>query len=105
MKAFMDSLKERVYDLEDIFRKQYHIHRDFRGGTSIKKILPVLVPELLYKELGIQDGRSAADTWNKIVSGSFDETGKEKAINDLKIYCGLDTHAMYAIWRKLHKLL
>ena len=105
MKAFMDSLKERVYDLEDIFRKQYHIHRDFRGGTSIKRILPVLVPELSYKELGIQDGGSAADTWNKIVNGSFGEAEKEKAINNLKIYCGLDTFAMYSIWRALHKLL
>jgi len=105
MKVFMDSLKERVYDLEDIFRKQYHIHRDFRGGTSIKRILPVLVPELSYKELGIQDGGSAADTWNKIINGSFDEPEKGKAINDLKVYCGLDTYAMYAIWHALHKLL
>jgi hypothetical protein len=104
-KLFIDSLKERVYDLEDIFRKQYHIHRDFRGGTSIKRILPVLVPELSYKELGIQDGGSAADTWNKIVNGSFSEAEKEKAIKDLKIYCGLDTYAMLAIWRSLHKLL
>ena len=101
MKVFMDSLKERIYDLEDIFRKQYYIHRDFRGSTSIKRILPVLVPELSYKELGIQDGGSAADTWNKIINGSFGETEKEKAINDLKIYCGLDTYAMYAIWRAL----
>ncbi len=105
MKVFTDSLKERVYDLEDIFRKQYHIHRDFRGGTSIKRILPVLVPELSYKELGIQDGGSAADTWNKIVNSSFGEAEKEKAINNLKIYCGLDTFAMYSIWRALHKLL
>ena len=105
MKSFMDSLKDRVYDLEDIFRKQYHIHRDFRGGTSIKRILPVLVPELSYKELGIQDGGSAADTWNKIVNGSFSEVEKEKVIKDLKIYCGLDTYAMFAIWRALHSLL
>jgi len=105
MKSFMDSLKGRVYDLEDIFRKQYHIHRDFRGGTSIKRILPVLVSELSYKELEIRDGGSAADTWNKIVSGNFNDTDKEKAVNDLTIYCGLDTYAMYAIWRALHKLL
>lgn len=105
MKAFMDSLNGRVYDLEDIFRKQYHIHRDFRGGTSIKRILPVLVPELSYKELEIRDGGSAADTWNKIVSGKYSDAEKEKSINDLKIYCGLDTHAMYSIWWALHSLL
>ena len=105
MRTFTDSLKGRIYDLEDIFRKQYHIHRDFRGGTSIKRILPVLVPELSYKELEIRDGGSAADTWNKIVSGKYGDTEKEKAINDLKVYCGLDTYAMYSIWLALHDLL
>ena len=105
VKTFMDSLKDRTYDLEDIFKKQYHIHRDFGGGTSIKKILPVLVPELSYKDLEIRDGGSAADTWNKILSGNFSEAEKEKAVNDLKVYCGLDTYAMYAIWQALQKLL
>ena len=105
MRPLMDSLRDRVYDLEDIFKKQYHIHRDFRGGTSIKNILPVLVSKLTYKDLEIQDGGNAADTWNKIVNGFFNEAQKEKAVNDLKIYCGLDTYAMYAIWRELHKLL
>lgn len=105
MKTFIDSLKERIYDLEYIFKKQYHIHRDFRGGTSIKRILPVLVPELSYKEFEIQDGGSAADTWNKITNGSFSEVEKEKAINDLKIYCGLDTRAMYSIWKTLKNLI
>ena len=104
-KDFMDALKARIYDLEDIFRKQYHIHRYFRGGTSIKRILPVLVPELSYKELEIKEGGSAADAWNKIIGGFFNAVEKEKVIKDLKIYCGLDTYAMFAIWRSLHKLL
>lgn len=105
LKPFMDSLKTRIYDLEDIFKKQYHIHRDFRGGTSIKRILPVLVPELSYKELEIHDGGSAADTWNKIVNDNYNDAEKKKAIDDLKIYCGLDTFAMYSIWLALSKLL
>ncbi len=105
MKVFMDSLKNRTYDLEDIFKKRYHMHRDFKGGSSIKRILPVLIPELTYKDLEIQNGGSAADTWNKIVRDSFSETEKKKAINDLKIYCGLDTYAMYAIWHTLRNLI
>ena len=104
-KVFMNSLKERIYDLEDIFRKQYYIHRDFRGGTSIKRVLPVLVPELSYKELKIQGGGDAADTWNKIVVGSLTEVEKEKAVRDLKIYCSLDTEAMFEIWRVLNSLI
>lgn len=104
-KPFMDSLKSRVYDLEDIFKKQYHVHKNYRGSTSIKKILPVLAPELSYKELEIREGGSAADVWNKITNGSFSKEEKEKAAADLKEYCGLDTYAMYAIWRALYKLL
>ena len=82
----MGSLNGRVYDLEDIFKKQYHIHRDFRGGTSIKRILPVLISELSYKELKIQDGGGAADTWNKIVTNSVIGLEKEEAIKNLKTY-------------------
>ncbi len=104
-KAFMDSVNARVYDLEDIFKKQYHVHKDFRGSSSIKKILPVLVPELSYKELAIHEGGAAAETWNKITNGSFNEKEKEEAIANLKTYCGLDTYAMFAIWRALHNLL
>lgn len=104
MKTFMDSLNDRVYDLEDIFKKQYYIHKDFKGGTSIKSVLPVLVPELSYRELAIQEGGSAAETWNKITSDSFNNAEKEKAISDLRIYCERDTYAMYAIWKKLHNL-
>jgi hypothetical protein len=104
-KAFMESVNDRVYDLEDIFKKQYHVHKDFRGSTSIKRVLPVLVPELTYKDLTIRDGGSAADTWNKITSGLFSDKEKEQAIKDLKKYCALDTFAMYSIWHVLHKLL
>lgn len=104
VKTFMDSVNARVYDLEDIFKKQYHVHRDFRGSSSIKRILPVLVPKLSYKELAIQEGGNAAETWNKITNGSLNEDEKEQAIKDLKTYCGLDTYAMYAIWHELHKL-
>lgn len=104
-KAFMDSIRDRVYDLEKIFKKQYYIHKDFRGGTSIKDILPVLVLKLSYKELDIQEGGTAADTWNKIITDFFIEPKKEEAIKNLKIYCGLDTYAMYSIWRVLYKLV
>ncbi len=103
-KIFMNFLKERIYDLEDIFRKQCYIHKDFRGGTSIKRVLPVLVPKLSYKELKIQGG-DAADTWNKIIVGSLAEVERKEAINNLKIYCGLDTYAMYSIWCVLRKFL
>jgi len=102
---FFRSLEERIFDLEDIFKKQHYVHKDFRGSSSIKKILPVLVPELSYKELNIKEGGAAADIWNKIVTKEISEKEKEQAIKNLKEYCKLDTYAMYAIWKKLYNLL
>ena len=104
-KIFLEDLNNRIIDIRDIFTEQHFIHPDFKGKTSIKNILPVLAPELSYKELEIQEGGNAAETWNKITNGSFDAVEKEKAINDLKIYCGLDTYAMYAIWKTLKNLI
>ena len=39
----LDSIATRLWDLEDIFKKHYK-HPAFRGSTSIKNVLPVLVP-------------------------------------------------------------
>jgi hypothetical protein len=105
MKDFIDSLNGRVYDLEEIFLKQYYVDKGFRGSTSIKKVLPVLVPSLTYKELAIQDGGSAAETWSRLHSESLDGSEREKIVQDLKKYCGLDAYAMYAIWKELHGLV
>ncbi|MBI4244347.1 MAG: DUF2779 domain-containing protein, partial [Planctomycetes bacterium] len=104
-KLFMDNVNNRIYDLEDIFKKQLYVHRDFMGSTSIKKILPVLAPQLKYEELEIRDGASAAVTWSKIRNNELGKAEKEKAINSLKTYCSLDTYAMYSIWCVLLKVL
>ncbi len=102
--AFMDSVNSRLYDLMDVFKKQYYVHKDFRGSTSIKKILPVLAPELSYEKLTIKDGGTAAESWNKITTGKVSSEEREKIEKNLLVYCGLDSYAMYAIWKALKKL-
>ena len=104
-KAFMDDLETRIYDLEDIFKKQYHVHKDFRGSSSIKKVSPVMAPELSYKELPIHEGASAANAWNQIAYGSLTEEEKKQMTENLRVYCKLDTYAMYAIWKALYKMV
>jgi hypothetical protein len=104
-KALMESVNGRVYDLMDIFGKQYYIHKDFKGKTSIKSILPVLVPELSYKTLGIQEGGTASQSWNELVSETTTEERKKQIAADLKEYCKLDTYAMYAIWKALKNII
>lgn len=103
-RTFLEKLNGRVVDLMDIFSNQYFIHPEFKGKTSIKYILPVLVPELSYKELDIKEGATASDTWNKIVKGEFSKEESLEKISHLKTYCKLDTYAMYAIWKYLQNL-
>jgi hypothetical protein len=103
-KSFIGSLNDRVYDLMDIFSNQWYVHKDFKGKVSIKNILPVLAPDLSYKELNIQEGGSASQQWNEMVNGGLAPAEQRKIATDLKVYCGLDTFAMYRIWHHLYNL-
>ncbi|HAS80808.1 MAG: hypothetical protein UR25_C0004G0098 [Candidatus Nomurabacteria bacterium GW2011_GWE1_32_28] len=103
-KIALEDINSRMIDLMDIFSNQYFVHPKFKGKTSIKYILPILAPELSYKVLDIQEGASASDTWNKIVSDVYSKEEKLEKIQHLKTYCKLDTYAMYAIWKHLNEL-
>ncbi len=103
-KSSIDDLNARVYDLMDIFSKQFYVHKDFKGSTSIKYVLPVLAPELSYKKLEIQEGGTASQKWNEITTCEMDQKVKKEIAENLKEYCKLDTYAMYAIWKHLFEL-
>ncbi len=104
-KPFIDATNARVYDLMEIFSKQYYVDKNFQGRVSIKKVLPVLVPELSYKNLEIQEGGSASQKWNEINNGNISPGEKQKIIDNLKEYCKLDTFAMVKIWEYLYTLV
>ena len=100
---FFADFEGRTFDLEDMFTKQYYVDPAFLGKTSVKNVLPVLAPELSYQDLDIHDGAAASATWPKLVSGELNEEEREKICEDLRKYCGLDSYAMYAIWKALRK--
>jgi hypothetical protein len=100
----MDALNSRIYDLMDIFTEQLYVHKNFKGGTSIKDVLPVLAPELSYQDLAIQEGGTASQTWDKVTSEAVTPSEKDILARNLKAYCERDTYAMYAIWKYLHAL-
>jgi len=101
---FFEKMNRSIYDLEDIFTGQHYVHHGFRGSTSIKKVLPVIAPKLTYDDLFIHEGGQAADAWWKMLSPNTTSIQKKDISLDLKTYCGLDTYAMYAIWRFLYNL-
>lgn len=100
-KAFLQSVNDRVFDLMDIFKKQYFVHKDFRGSTSIKRVLPVVAPELSYKDLEICEGGTASQSWNRLTTSEMSAEEKLKIAEDLRKYCERDTYAMYVIWKHL----
>lgn len=100
---FMENINDRVIDLMLPFygKETAYDHPKFKGSASIKYVLPALVPKLSYKNMHIQEGGTASDTWNKIISNAYSKGDKDKEIQALRDYCHLDTLAMVEIWRVL----
>ncbi|MDD3475135.1 MAG: DUF2779 domain-containing protein, partial [Candidatus Dojkabacteria bacterium] len=77
---FCEDMNDRLFDLMDVFKDQKYDDPKFKGSYSIKSVLPVLVPELSYKNLNVQNGAMAMASWYDYVF----KDGKSKNIeNDL----------------------
>ena len=94
---FFRGLNQRIFDLEEIFKRQLFMDYQFKGRSSIKAILPVLCPEFSYSDLNVQNGAQAMDAWYEWVQGTQDDKKKK----DLLAYCELDTLAMVEILKQL----
>jgi hypothetical protein len=99
-----ENMNSRIYDLMLIFRDNLYADPKFKGSYSIKKVLPVLVPELTYNGMEIGDGATAMASWDEMVhEHGDDELDKQEGIREnLLRYCELDTLAMVRIWEALH---
>lgn len=100
-KEFLDDLNERINDLMIPFSQMWFVDKDFFGSASLKKVLPVLVPELSYKELDVSDGMLARRMFTQTIFEGKCPDKKEKILEDLSKYCTLDTYAMIKIFEKL----
>ena len=105
-KDFSENMNSRMFDLMKIFRDGQYVDPKFKGSYSIKKVLPVLVPELSYKGMNISEGATAMASWDEMVHKlglqSIDQKNKIK--EDLLRYCELDTMAMVRIYKVLMNL-
>lgn len=100
-KEAMEAINERVVDIIIPFKQKWYDDPRFNGSASIKQVLPVLCPELSYKELGIQEGGSAQRLWMEAILDDKRADQKDQILADLIEYCKLDTLAMVEIYRKL----
>jgi hypothetical protein len=97
IQEFLFSLNDRFFDLMTVFSNQFYVHKAFKGKTSIKKVLPVLCPELSYDGLGIKEGGAASNAWRSMIFDDISLEQKELIARDLLAYCKLDTLAMVEI--------
>ena len=97
---YLEYMNSNMFDLEDIFKSEYVDYR-FHGSTSIKKVLPVLLPELSYDDLEVQNGTMALDLWGRMVLDKNFKEDKAQVRAKLLEYCKLDTWAMVALYSKL----
>ncbi len=102
-RPLMERINTQVYDLMEIFSKRHYVHPGFRGSASIKKVLPVIAPELTYEDLSIKEGMQASNSWWEMVAPVTSEERRSEIAQGLKEYCGRDTYAMYAIWKHLQE--
>lgn len=103
-KEFLEKLNERIKDLKTPFSEMWFFDKDFFGSASVKGVLPVLCPELSYKELAVSDGLASRRTWTQTFLQGKNQEQKEQIVSDLSKYCTLDTFAMVRILEELYNL-
>lgn len=99
---FLLGLNERIVDLMMPFSDGTVVDKQFMGSSSIKKVLPVIIPELSYESLYIREGAGAQRTWVETILEDKNDKEKDKIIEALLEYCKLDTFAMVEIFRFLN---
>ena len=100
--GFLQRLMNRTVDLEDLFKEGY-VDINFQGSTSIKKVLPVLVPELDYAGMKVANGTDAMEAWQRLTRLPTGQA-KDKLRKSMLEYCKLDTLAMVRIFEFLEKI-
>ena len=95
-------MADRLWDQLAIFRQHYR-HHGFAHSNSLKAVLPVVVPELSYRSLAVQNGMAAQVVWEEMIICT-DTAEKQQLATQLRNYCHLDTLAMVKIHEALSSL-
>ncbi len=99
----LEAVCGRLFDLEKVIREGY-CHPGFAGRTSIKKVLPVLVPELGYDGLAVGNGTDASGVFALMRVGQYPAADHDRWRKRLLEYCGLDTMAMVRVHQALLRI-
>ncbi len=94
-------INNATYDLRDIFSKLYYFDNWFKGSSSIKKVLPVLVPSMNYTDIldEVVNGWVAMLKLQEMIEDKIED--RDDMIIKLLRYCGLDSLAMVRIYEEV----
>jgi hypothetical protein len=99
----LQAIIDRMVDLKIPFSRKWIDIPACEGSASIKKVLPVFIPELSYDDLDIQEGMAASFVYSQLQYQ--DEATQLIQRQQLLAYCKLDTYAMVGIFEKMNELI
>jgi len=97
------AIVEGMLDLMVPFRRRDIYHWRMDGSYSLKNVLPVLVPELTYEGMAIQEGKEASLAYLALDKIESDKE-RRKQEDDLRAYCRQDTLGMVKLLEKMREL-
>ncbi|MGW8286362.1 MAG: DUF2779 domain-containing protein [Candidatus Deferrimicrobiaceae bacterium] len=97
------AIAEGMLDLMVPFRRRDIYHWRMDGSYSLKNVLPVLVPELTYEGMAIQEGKEASLAYLALDKIESDKE-RRKQEDDLRAYCRQDTLGMVKLLEKMREL-
>ena len=93
-------LEGRIVDLLKIISRHCY-HPKFHGSFSLKRVLPVLVPDLDYSDLEIRQGDLASLAYAEIMQPDTSPERRQLLRQNLLAYCERDTEAMVRLFETL----
>ena len=105
LSSYLMNIHGNIKDLEIPFAKKFYYHPKICGSSSIKKVLPAIVPsfESAYSSLDlICNGGEAMSQYAKLKHKTKDE--QDMIRKALLAYCKLDTLAMVKVLEKLREV-
>ncbi len=93
----IETVIARFQDLMTPFAKGWFVHPGFRGSTSIKAVLPALVPSMTYEGMEVGDGSAAIRAYMEFLQPETSTVRRQAIRRNLLAYCGQDTLAMVKI--------
>ena len=102
LKKKLEMIISRLVDLCRLIRDNYY-DPGFHGSFSIKKVLPVMVPNLSYEQLEISDGQDASATFALMIKGKYGKEEMGEKRKEMLQYCRMDTLAMVRVHGELVK--